>query len=126
MLFDEENVEQMMNVMGQGARQAATRMASASAAQKNAALQALADVLGEQSDFLQAANEQDIARAQDAGLSAPMVDRLRLTPKVIDTLQEGCLQLAAMPDVIGTVSGLQEQPSGIRVGQMRVPIGVLE
>ena len=124
MLFDEENVEQMMNVMGQGARQAATRMASASAAQKNAALQALADVLGEQSDFLQAANEQDIARAQDAGLSAPMVDRLRLTPKVIDTLQEGCLQLAAMPDVIGTISGLQEQPSGIRVGQMRVPIGV--
>ena len=124
MLFDEENVEQMMNVMGQGARQAATRMASASAAQKNAALHALADVLGEQSDFLQAANEQDIARAQDAGLSAPMVDRLRLTPKVIDTLQEGCLQLAAMPDVIGTISGLQEQPSGIRVGQMRVPIGV--
>ena len=124
MLFDEENVEQMMNVMGQGARQAATRMASASAAQKNAALHALADVLGEQSDFLQAANAQDIARAQDAGLSAPMVDRLRLTPKVIDTLQEGCLQLAAMPDVIGTISGLQEQPSGIRVGQMRVPIGV--
>lgn len=48
-----------------------------------------------------------------------MVDRLRLTPKVIDTLQEGCLQLAAMPDVIGTISGLQEQPSGIRVGQMQ-------
>ena len=97
MLFDEENVEQMMNVMGQGARQAATRMASASAAQKNAALQALADVLGEQSDFLQAANEQDIARAQDAGLSAPMVDRLRLTPKVIDTLRKAACNWRLCP-----------------------------
>ncbi|MFV0600398.1 MAG: glutamate-5-semialdehyde dehydrogenase [Brachymonas sp.] len=114
----------MMEVMGQHARQAATRMASASVAQKNAALHALADVLGEQSEFLQAANAQDVAQAQAAGLSAPMVDRLRLTPEVINTLQEGCLQLAAMADVIGTISGLQEQPSGIRVGQMRVPIGV--
>ena len=121
---NEEDVGQMMEVMGQHARQAATRMASASAAQKNAALHALADVLGEQSEFLQTANAQDVAQAQAAGLSAPMVDRLRLTPEVINTLQEGCLQLAAMADVIGTISGLQEQPSGIRVGQMRVPIGV--
>ncbi|MDO4795923.1 MAG: glutamate-5-semialdehyde dehydrogenase [Brachymonas sp.] len=114
----------LMEALGQQARQAAVRMAAASAAQKNAALHALADLLAEQGDFLQAANAQDVARAEAAGLSAPMVDRLRLTDKVISTLQEGCLQLAAMPDVIGTVTGLQERPSGIRVGQMRVPIGV--
>lgn len=118
------DVAALMQTLGQQARQAATNMAAASAAQKNAALHALADLLVEQSDFLQAANAKDVARAEAAGLSAPMVDRLRLTDKVISTLQEGCLQLAAMPDVIGTIVGLQERPSGIRVGQMRVPIGV--
>lgn len=118
------DVAALMETLGQQARQAATRMAAASAAQKNAALHALADLLAEQGDFLQAANAKDVARAEAAGLSAPMVDRLRLTDKVISTLQEGCLQLAAMPDVIGNIVGLQERPSGIRVGQMRVPIGV--
>ncbi|MDO4769146.1 MAG: glutamate-5-semialdehyde dehydrogenase [Brachymonas sp.] len=118
------DVAALMETLGQQARQAATQMAAASAAQKNAALHALADLLAEQDDFLQAANAQDVARAEAAGLSAPMVDRLRLTDKVISTLQEGCLQLAAMPDVIGAITGLQERPSGIRVGQMRVPIGV--
>ncbi|MFZ3117309.1 MAG: glutamate-5-semialdehyde dehydrogenase, partial [Variovorax sp.] len=63
-------------------------------------------------------------RATAAGLSAPMVDRLKLTPKVIETVALGCEQLAAMPDVIGEISGMKQQPSGIRVGQMRVPIGV--
>jgi glutamate-5-semialdehyde dehydrogenase len=53
-----------------------------------------------------------------------MVDRLKLTPKVIETVAEGCEQLAAMPDVIGEIIGMKQQPSGIRVGQMRVPIGV--
>ena len=114
----------LMDTLGRQARKAAAQMAAASAAQKNAALHALADLLAEQGEFLQAANAQDVARAEAAGLSAPMVDRLRLTDKVIHTLQEGCLQLAAMPDVIGSVTGLQERPSGIRVGQMRVPIGV--
>lgn len=118
------DVAALMETLGKQARQAATQMAAASAAQKNAALHALADLLAEQGDFLQAANAQDVARAEAAGLSAPMVDRLRLTDKVIHTLQEGCLQLAAMPDVIGAITGLQERPSGIRVGQMRVPIGV--
>ncbi|WP_434087731.1 glutamate-5-semialdehyde dehydrogenase [Brachymonas denitrificans] len=113
-----------MQQMGERARAAATAMARASAASKNQALRELARLLGEAGPALDAANAQDIARAEAAGLSAPMVDRLRLGAKVVATLQEGCLQLAAMPDVIGTIQGLQEQPSGIRVGQMRVPIGV--
>ena len=119
-----QDVNELMQQMGERARAAATAMARASAASKNQALRELARLLGEAGPALDAANAQDIARAETAGLSAPMVDRLRLGAKVVVTLQEGCLQLAAMPDVIGTIQGLQEQPSGIRVGQMRVPIGV--
>ena len=73
---------------------------------------------------LQADNGRDIERATAAGLSAPMVDRLKLTPKVLETVAQGCEQLAAMPDIIGEIIGMKQQPSGIRVGQMRVPIGV--
>ena len=118
------DVHVLMQQMGERARAASTLMARASAAHKNTALRELARLLGEAGAQLADANAKDIARAEQNGLSAPMVDRLRLTPKVIETLQEGCLQLAAMPDAIGTISGMQEQPSGIRVGQMRVPIGV--
>ncbi len=99
-------------------------MAKASAATKNKALKALARRLRESAEALAPANARDIERAAAAGLSAPMVDRLKLTPKVIETVALGCEQLAAMPDVIGEVIGMKQQPSGIRVGQMRVPIGV--
>ena len=73
---------------------------------------------------LQAENAKDLERATAAGLPAPMVDRLKLTPKIIETVAQGCEQLAAMPDIIGEIIGMKQQPSGIRVGQMRVPIGV--
>jgi glutamate-5-semialdehyde dehydrogenase len=73
---------------------------------------------------LQVDNAKDIERAKAAGLEAPMVDRLKLTPEVLETCAQGCEQLAAMPDVIGEIIGMKQQPSGIRVGQMRVPIGV--
>lgn len=122
--MSEVDVKQLMQDMGQRARAASALMARASSASKNVALRALARLLGEAQEALAQANARDIVRAEAAGLDAPMVDRLRLTPKVIATLQEGCMQLAAMPDVIGTLSGMQEQPSGIRVGQMRVPLGV--
>ena len=99
-------------------------MARASTASKNQALKRLAALLRENTQALQADNDKDLARAEAAGLAAPMVDRLRLSPKVLATCAEGCEQLAAMPDVIGEIIGMKQQPSGIRVGQMRVPIGV--
>jgi glutamate-5-semialdehyde dehydrogenase len=99
-------------------------MASASAATKNAALRTLAALLRDNVAALQIENAKDIERATAAGLSAPMVDRLKLSPKVLETCALGCEQLAAMPEVIGEVTGLRQQPSGIRVGQMRVPLGV--
>jgi glutamate-5-semialdehyde dehydrogenase len=113
-----------MQSLGQQAKVASALMAKASTASKNKALKRLAALLRENTDALQIDNAKDLSRAAAAGLPAPMVDRLRLTPKVLETCAEGCEQLAAMPDVIGELLGMKQQPSGIRVGQMRVPIGV--
>jgi glutamate-5-semialdehyde dehydrogenase len=118
------NIAETMHSLGLAAREASARMAAASAAEKSSALRALAALLRESVAALQADNARDIERATAAGLSAPMVDRLKLTPKVIETLAVGCEQLAVMPDIIGEVLGMKQQPSGIRVGQMRVPLGV--
>jgi len=113
-----------VQMLGVQARAASTRMAAATAAVKNLTLKAIARRLREQASALQASNALDLERARAAGLAEPMVDRLKLTPRVIETCAEGCEQLAAMPDPIGEIIGMRQQPSGIRVGQMRVPIGV--
>ncbi|APW47828.1 glutamate-5-semialdehyde dehydrogenase [Rhodoferax antarcticus] len=118
------NITDYTNTLGLQAKQASALMAKAPAAIKNKALRKLAELLRANVDVLQIDNAKDIQRALAAGLAAPMVDRLKLTPKVIETCAQGCEQLAAMADVIGEVIGMKEQPSGIRVGQMRVPIGV--
>ena len=110
--------------MGAAARAASTRMACASTAAKNTALLALARLLREQPAALQAANAKDITAATAAGLAAPLVDRLKLDPNTIATVAEGCEQIAAMPDPIGEITHLRSRPSGIQVGQMRVPLGV--
>ena len=110
--------------MGAAARAASTRMAAASTAAKNHALTALARLLRASAAPLAEANQKDISAAIAAGLAAPMVDRLRLTEKVIATVAEGCEQIAAMPDPIGEITGVRRRPSGISVGQMRVPLGV--
>jgi glutamate-5-semialdehyde dehydrogenase len=118
------NVAEYTQTLGLQAKAASAAMARASSAQKNRALRALAALLRANVDALQVDNARDLVRAVAAGLSAPMVDRLKLTPKVLETCALGCEQLAAMPDIIGEIIGLRQQPSGIRVGQMRVPIGV--
>jgi len=110
--------------MGAAARAASTRMAAASTAAKNQALLTLARLLRGDTATLADANAQDITAAESAGLAAPMVDRLRLTPKVLATVAEGCEQIAAMPDPVGEITNLRRRPTGISVGQMRVPLGV--
>ena len=110
--------------MGVAARASATAMARASTAAKNAALLALARRLRGGVAELQKANHHDLAAAREAGLAEPMVDRLKLTEKVIATVAEGCEQIAAMPDPIGEITNVRRRPSGISVGQMRVPLGV--
>jgi glutamate-5-semialdehyde dehydrogenase len=113
-----------METLGRQARAASAAMARASTKAKNDALVELARLLQEAGAELDQANGQDIATAQAAGLAAPMVDRLRLTDKVIATMAEGCAQLAAMPDPVGEITNVKRRPSGISVGQMRVPLGV--
>ena len=118
------NVVDLLNTLGKQAKTAAAGVSIASAAIKNIALLRLAALIRANMAALQADNAKDIANAIKAGLSEPMVDRLKLTPKVLETCAQGCEQLAAMPDIIGEIIGMKQQPSGIRVGQMRVPIGV--
>ena len=110
--------------LGLSARAASQVMASAGTAAKNQALRALARRLREGVDALASANAQDLDAARAAGLAAPLVDRLKLGPAVIHTVADGCEQLAAMPDPVGEISGVKRRPSGISVGQMRVPLGV--
>lgn len=119
-----QSVSSLMQALGVQAKNVSAHMASASAATKKNALLKLATLLRSNVDNLQASNAKDINRANAAGLSAPMVDRLKLSSAVIETVAQGCEQLAAMPDIIGEIIGMKQQPSGIRVGQMRVPIGV--
>jgi glutamate-5-semialdehyde dehydrogenase len=110
--------------VGVAARAASGAMAAAPTAAKNAALLALARRLRAAGAALQSANQEDLAAARAAGLDAPMVDRLKLTPDVIETVAQGCEQLAAMPDPVGEMIEMKRRPSGINVGRMRVPLGV--
>ena len=118
------STSELMNTLGSQAKAASALMAKAGAATKIKALRELARLLRENVAPLQVENAKDLERARAAGLAEPMVDRLKLTPKVLETCAQGCEQLAAMPDIIGEIIGMKQQPSGIRVGQMRVPIGV--
>jgi glutamate-5-semialdehyde dehydrogenase len=118
------NITELLQTLGKQAKVASGLMAIASAATKKVALLKLAELLRSHTPSLQLDNAKDLERATAAGLSEPMVDRLKLTPKVLETCALGCEQLAAMPDIIGEIIGMKQQPSGIRVGQMRVPIGV--
>ena len=122
--MNDTTIPQLMQTMGLAAKTASSQLARAPSAVKNKALLALAGLLRQNAATLAAANAKDLARATASGLAGPMLDRLKLTPKDIDTVALGCEQLAAMPDVIGEIIGMKQQPSGIRVGQMRVPIGV--
>ncbi len=110
--------------VGALARAASAAMAAAPSAAKDTALRALARRLREGAAALQAANARDLEAAAAAGLSGPMLDRLKLTPAVIATVAEGCEQIAAMHDPIGEITELKRRPSGISVGRMRVPLGV--
>lgn len=114
----------LMNTLGQKARCASIRMASASTLIKNHTLLLLADLLRTQKDALYAENEKDLSVAHNAHISDSMVDRLKLTDTIIHTMALGCEQLAAMPDPVGEIINIKRRPTGIQVGQMRMPLGV--
>jgi glutamate-5-semialdehyde dehydrogenase len=110
--------------LGTAARAASAAMARAPLAARNAALRQLAHLLRAEVTALTQINEEDVTAARNAGLQSALVDRLKLTPAIIETVAHGCEQIAAMPDPIGEINELKRQPSGIQVGRMRVPLGV--
>ena len=118
-------IKDYMRTLGRQARAASRRLASATTAEKNAALLHLAAALRRDKAMLLAANAEDLAAARANGLEAALVDRLTLTDKGVDSMAEGVEQVAKLPDPIGEMSDIKYRPSGIQVGKMRVPLGVI-
>ncbi|MFC4259400.1 glutamate-5-semialdehyde dehydrogenase [Marinobacter lacisalsi] len=114
-----------MAEVGQQAREAATAIARSSTATRNRALLATADALDAARDALAEANSKDLENGRANGLDTAMVDRLELTPARIDGMIEGLRQVAGLPDPIGAITDMAYRPSGIQVGKMRVPLGVI-
>jgi glutamate-5-semialdehyde dehydrogenase len=119
------DIDEYMTDLGRRARRASRAMARASTAAKNAALEAVADAIERERAALKEANARDLTRARDKGYDAAFIDRLTLSDKAMNTMIEGLRQVAGLADPIGEISGLKYRPSGIQVGQMRVPLGVI-
>ena len=120
-----DDIKQYMKGIGQAARAASRVMAQADTNTKNRALEAIAAAILDGSAILIAENAKDVARAKIEGLDDASVDRLTLTEKTVRSMAEGLRQIAQLPDLIGAISDLSYRPSGIQVGRMRVPLGVI-
>ncbi|MGD8408210.1 MAG: glutamate-5-semialdehyde dehydrogenase [Thiohalophilus sp.] len=119
------NIKQYMAELGRQARRASRLMARAGTNQKNAALLAMAEALESERDNLLAANREDLQAGREKGLDAALLDRLELNEERISAMAEGLRQIAALPDPVGEISDMAYRPSGIQVGKMRVPLGVI-
>ena len=119
------DVQTYMQGVGRQARAAARLIARADTATKNRVLTATAQAIERSSQALLSANALDVAEARQKKLADAAIDRLILTPKTIAAMADGLMQIATLPDPIGEISGLKYRPSGIQVGQMRVPLGVV-
>ena len=119
------DVKEYMEALGQRARAASRAMARADSATRNKALSLIAEAIEREAEALRAANQQDLEAARANGLAPAMVDRLTLSDKAIGTMVEGLRQIVALPDPVGEISNMKTRPTGIQVGQMRVPLGVI-
>ncbi len=119
------DVQSYMTGVGRQARAAARAMARAGTSAKNGALAAMAQAIEHTARVLLDANTRDVDAARKKGLDAALIDRLTLTTKAIEAMADGLRQIATLPDPVGEVIGLKYRPSGIQVGQMRVPLGVI-
>ncbi len=118
-------IQHMMQDIGRRARQASRAMARASSEQKNQALLHIAKLVRDRSEEIQRVNALDVARAKTNGQDAAFIDRLTMTPKTIESMALGLEQIVSLEDPIGKITALQKQASGIELGQMRVPLGVI-
>ena len=114
-----------VRALASAARDASRELAASTTEQRNAALVNAARILDGQRDALARANDEDLTRARERDLDAAMLDRLALTPARIDSMLDGLKQVAALPDPVGQIRDMRSLPSGIRVGKMRVPLGVI-
>ena len=119
------SIQEMMQDIGMRARAASRAIARASSDQKNQALLHIAQVVRQRAAEIQKVNQVDVERAKANGQDAAFVDRLTMTPKTIETMALGLEQIVSLDDPIGKISALQKQSSGIEIGQMRVPLGVI-
>ncbi|MEA9601017.1 glutamate-5-semialdehyde dehydrogenase [Polynucleobacter sp. MG-28-Ekke-A2] len=119
------SIQEMMQDIGMRARAASRAMARASSEQKNQALLHIAKVVRQQATEIQKINQVDVERAKGNGQDPAFIDRLTMTPKTIETMALGLEQIVSLDDPIGKISALQKQASGIELGQMRVPLGVI-
>ena len=120
-----EDVKQYMQVVGERARAAAREIAKADTGKKNKALEYIADAIDAAKESLGVENQKDMKAGEEKGLDAALLDRLELTPARIDAMSEGLRQMIALPDPVGSISDMNYRPSGIQVGKMRVPLGVI-
>ena len=119
------DIKSYMHNVGVEARNASRAMAKAETNTKNLALTTIAKAILREKDALLAANQQDLAAAKATGMEAAMLDRLTITEKSIATMAEGLQQIASLADPIGEISDMKYRPSGIQIGKMRVPLGVI-
>ncbi|MEW6764004.1 MAG: glutamate-5-semialdehyde dehydrogenase [Pseudomonadota bacterium] len=119
------DITEYMHAMGRKARAASRAMARADGATRNRALLLIADAIERDADALRAANRQDMEAARAGGLEPALLDRLALSESAIKTMVEGLRQIVTLPDPVGEITNMKSRPSGIQVGQMRVPLGVI-
>ena len=119
------DIKEYMQTVGRQARTASRRLAGATTAEKNAALLHIAAAIRREKAALVAANQEDLAAARAAGLETALLDRLTLSEKGVDSMAEGVEQVATLADPIGEMTDIKYRPSGIQVGKMRVPLGVI-
>ncbi len=119
------DIKEYMQTVGRQARAASRRLAGATTAEKNAALLHIAAAIRREKAALVAANQEDLAAARAAGLETALLDRLTLSEKGVDSMAEGVEQVATLADPIGEMTDIKYRPSGIQVGKMRVPLGVI-
>ena len=123
--MENKEVEKIVTDMAVKGRKAARKLAALSTAVKNSILLATAEQLRTEQEFIRTENAKDLQAGQDKGLSPAMLDRLELSDKVIDSMIQGLHEIAALPDPVGEVDDMKRRPSGITVGRMRVPLGVV-
>ncbi len=120
-----ESIEEYMQQLGRRAREASAELAMAAPGVKNEALQAIAGQLESRRETIREANRRDLEQGRADGLDAAMLDRLELTDERIDAMIEGLRQIIALPDPVGEITDMDYRPSGVQVGKMRVPLGVI-